>query len=504
MRRPRVSTVVGAGFVLWGVAIGLARLHDNSYLTHVATGRLILAHGVPTTDPYTFTAQGRPWVVESWLASLLYGVVERVAGGHGLQVMHGVLGAVLGGLGWVLTRPARQLVGRILAAAALLSVGTGYWSPRPLLIALVLLALLAVMAEADRGPLWPAVLVMWVWVNVHGSWPLALVYLVVRMAGRRAEGRGLGRLPALTGFSALGCALGAANPIGLRLLSYPLVVFTHHAAFSHIAEWETPDFSDPTNALFLGAVLLAVVLLVARRGTVEDVAVVAVFSAAALSASRNVPVAAVVLVPVLARGLAGLGTVDGTRRSVVTVAALGLLAVLGGALVDHALARPAFDLAAYPVTEVTWMQDHGLAPGRVVAPDYVGNYLEFRYGARAQVFVDDRVDVFPAAVERDYGTLLAGGPGWESVLDRHHVDVVLWPRSDPLASLLARAPGWREPVRDARWVVAVRRGAGAGRPAPARAARVVAGTPPATHGDGGPEAAGPGPDGPGGGANSQA
>ena len=88
MRSPRVSAVVGGAFVVWGTVVGLIRLHDNSFLTHVATGRLILAHGVPTTDPYSFTAFGHGWVVESWLASALYGFVERAAGGHGLQVLH--------------------------------------------------------------------------------------------------------------------------------------------------------------------------------------------------------------------------------------------------------------------------------------------------------------------------------------------------------------------------------------------------------------------------------
>ena len=82
MRTPRISTVVGGTFVIWGTVVGLERLHDNSFLTHVATGRLILAHGVPTRDPYTFTALGRPWVVESWLASVLYRGVENLASGH--------------------------------------------------------------------------------------------------------------------------------------------------------------------------------------------------------------------------------------------------------------------------------------------------------------------------------------------------------------------------------------------------------------------------------------
>ena len=470
MRSPRVSTVAGGAFALWGLGVGLERLHDNSYLTHLATGRFILAHGVPTTDPYTFTAHGRPWVVESWLAEVVYRVVEMAWGAHGLQVLHGLLCLVLGALGWVLTRPARQLPGRIIVAAGLLAVGTGYWSPRPLLFALVLFAVLIVMVENDTGPPWAVVPLVWVWVNVHGSWPFALAYLLLRLAGRRADGVPLGRLPRLVGFAVVGAVLGALNPIGPRLVAYPLTVLTHHQAFSHIVEWQSPSFSDAVNVALLAMVLLGVILLVARRGTIEDALVLTLFTGAALAASRNVPVAALVVTPVLARGMAGLGTIDGTGRGVVAGAALVVLGALGIVMVAGVVKHPAYNLATYPVDEVTWMQDHGLVPGRVAAPDYVGNYLEWRYGTRAHVFIDDRVDIFPAAVNRDYDVLLDGAQGWQAVLARYRFTAVLWPRSEPLASLVAEDPDWKVRVLDRHWVVAVpgphRAPAGAPSPAP--------------------------------------
>jgi hypothetical protein len=456
VRTPRVSTVVGATFVIWGTVVGLERLHDNSFLTHVATGRLILAHGVPTTDPYTFTALGRPWVVESWLASVAYRGLENLAGGHGLQVMHAVLCALLGALGWMLTRPARQLGGRILAGCALLAVGTGYWSSRPLLIALVLFAVLVVMVETDKGPPWALVGLMWVWLNVHGSWPLGLGYLLLRMIGRRIDGTEQGRLPRLLGFGVVGAALGGVNPIGLRLVAYPLSVITHHAAFAHIVEWQTPSFSNPVNVAFLVEVLLAVILLVARRGTVEDVLVVALFGAAALLASRNVPVAALLVTPVLARGLAGMGTIDGARRGLVPAVGLVALVGLGVVLTVGAVGRPAYNLSLYPVQEVSWLEQHHLVPGRVATTDYVGNYLEFRFGTRADAFIDDRADVFPPAVEKDYGVLLSGSAGWRQVLARYRFDVVLWPRSEALASLISEDSGWKVQMSDRHWVVAVR------------------------------------------------
>jgi len=455
VRSPRVSTVAGGAFALWGLGVGLERLHDNSYLTHVATGRLILAHGVPATDPYTFTAHGRPWVVESWLAEVLYRVVELAWGAHGLQVLHGLLCLALGALGWVLTRPARQLPGRIIAAAGLLAVGTGYWSSRPLLMALALFAVLIVMVENETGPPWAVVPLMWLWVQVHGSWPFALAYLVLRLAGRRADGKPPGPVPRILGFAVGGAALGALNPVGPRLVAYPLTVLTHHQAFSKIAEWQSPNFSDPVNVVFLAMVLLAVILLVARRGTIEDALVLTLFSGAALAASRNVPVAALVVTPVLARGVAGLGTLDGTERGVGAGAVLVVLAALGFVMAAGALRHPAYDLSAYPVAEVTWMQDHGLVPGRVAAPDYVGNYLEWRYGTGAHVFVDDRVDIFPSAVIGDYDVLLGGEQAWKSVLARYRFTAVLWPRNEPLASLVAEDPAWSVRVLDRHWLVAV-------------------------------------------------
>ncbi len=455
MRSPRFATVVGAAFVVWGLAIGLVALHDNSFMTHLATGRIILAHGVPTADPYSFTAHGYPWVAESWLASVLYALVERADGGHGLVLLHAALAAVLAGLTWVLTRPARTLVGRVMAAALALSVGTGYWSSRPLLIALVLFAVVVVMVETDRFSPWTLVPVMWLWVNVHGSWPFGLAYLVVRGLGRLADHRDLGRLPRLLGALGLGAVVALANPYGLRLLTYPLIVLTHHQAFSHIVEWQSPSFSDPVNVIFLVEVLAALVLLVARRGSIEDALVVAVFTATALSASRNVPVAAMVATPVLARGLAGLGTFDGARRAAAAAVGLVVLCGLGALLVVGAMGRPAWDLAAYPVSEVTWMQDHGFVPGRVVAPDYVGNYLELRYGARASVFIDDRVDMYPLRVESAYMVLLGGTSGWRGVLSGYRASAVVWPTNEPLAGLVSEDPQWRVVLRDRRWVVAV-------------------------------------------------
>jgi hypothetical protein len=462
LRSPRLSTVVGAALALWGLGVGLLRLHDNSFLTELATGRLILGHGFPHSDPYSFTAHGHVWVLESWLASVLYAGLDKGWEGHGLQLLHGALAVTLTALVWRLTRPARALPGRILATAVALVVGTGFWSPRPLLIALVALATLVVLSEEPRWPAWLAVPLLWIWMQVHGSWPFAIGYLVVRIIGRGLERQPLDHLPRLLGAAGVGILLGLANPYGWRLLAYPLVVFTHHQAFSRVVEWQSPNFSSPVNAVFLAGALLALVLAAARRSPLEDGLVAAVFLAAACVASRNIAVASLVMVPVLARGLSGLGTLTGERRGPATVAAFVLIVLVGASMVTGALRSPAFDLSGYPVRAVTWMQRQHLIPGRVATQDFVGNYLEYRYGTRASAFIDDRVDMYPEGVERAYAQLLGGAPQWRSVLDRYDIRAVLWARSQPLASLVSVDSAWRVVYRDNGWIVAVRtKGTGA-------------------------------------------
>jgi hypothetical protein len=139
------------------------------------------------------------------------------------------------------------------------------------------------------------------------------------------------------------------------------------------------------------------------------------------------------------------------------VVVLALVAVL---VVRTALAQPAFDLTPFPVDAVSWLDQNGLRRPDLplLSPDTVGNYLELIDGRQARVFMDDRVDMYPKAVVDDFVLLQQGHPGWRAVLDRHGVDLVLWPKALPLAGVLAESTDWRTLYQDGTWTVACRRG----------------------------------------------
>lgn len=461
-RAPALSAVVGAAFVVWGVALGLGALSDNSFLTHLATGRLILDRGsIPGTDPFSFTAGGEPWVVQSWLAAVLYGAAEELGGGFGLRLLMALTTAALAALVWRLTRPAGTLIGRVAVSGLVLGIGTLLWEERPYLIGLVLLATVLLAAEGGLDPRW-LVPVMWIWANSHGSFPLGLVLLASLAAGRRLDRASADRAreagPELRclAWAAAGAVLAGVNPLGPRLLVFPLELLSRQAVLANIAEWQAPTFSGLGQRLFLLEVVAAVVLLV-RRPRFRTAVPLVIFTAAALLGARNVGLAALVLIPGLARGVADLGTVTGEHRRPIHVVALGSFLAVAVVLVAGASRQADFRLDAYPVAAVRWLDDADLLEPdtRLVSRDFVGNYLGALRGTDAPVFIDDRYDMFPTAVIEDYLDLLAGRPDWSAILDRHRTEAVLWNREEPLGALLAASPDWRVAYQDDDWLVAV-------------------------------------------------
>jgi hypothetical protein len=450
-----LSNAVGAGFALWGLLIGLAPLGDNSLFTHIATGRLILRDGFPHSDPYSFTASGEPWVVQSWLPSLLYAAVERIGGLLGLRMLGGLVAASLALLVWILTRPSRTLLPRIAVSATVMVIASAVWSPRPLLFGLLFFGFTMLVLERH---LHPALLlpVFVLWVNSHGSFAFGLLLLVLVGIGCRLDGAATGGVRRALAWAAGGTALGVLNPYGLELLLFPTRALERQAALREILEWQAPSFQSAWTRAFMALLALAVIAL-CRRPSWRAAVPLVVFGLAALIASRNIAFAALAMVPGCARGLASLGSLTGAKANgparvvwAATLALTGVVTVVG-------VQGPDLELHAYPVTAVAWWERGANAGGRnLVTQDVVGNYRELILGPGAKVWIDDRFDMFPGRLVADHRVLLHAGPGWERVLDRWAVDAVLWERATPLGSVLAEHSSWRIAYADERWMIVER------------------------------------------------
>ena len=478
LRRIRfdLGTLCGLTVALVGLSIGGRRLGDNSFFTHLATGRETLDNGFVREDVFTWTSAGDPVVVQSWLASVAYAVADDVGGLGAVRALMAATAGALAVLAWILTRRSEALVVRVAVMAPVLYLGLRLWTERPLLLGLLMFATLSVVVEKDRPTRW-LVLVGALWVGVHGSWPLGLVLLAATAVGARLDGDsdGMGAIRRSAGWFGLGVAVaGVLNPYGPRLLVFPLELLGKQETLGLVAEWQSPRFDSLWTRTFLVLVILAIVA-VARRARWRLTLPMVVFVAAALVSRRNMAVAVIALTPVLAYGLPGpaelLRAVEGRWRIPVssldaasrlherhTSPAIRLATMALGVLIIAiplvGLRGPHMDLNGYPVEAVNVLDQRGYMSGntRIVHPDYVGNYLGLRYRSPVAWF-DDRYEVHDSALIEDYVTLLRGRSGWREVLERWNAEVLVWPATSSLGDLVVSDAGWVGIYEDEDWAV---------------------------------------------------
>jgi hypothetical protein len=470
-RVPGVEALVVATLGVFGFRVGIRAISDNSAFVHLRTGiEMVRTWHIPRSDPYSFTAHGLPWTVQSWFASLLYGLAYHVGGflfGTGGQ-LHTELflqGALMAALAVLIARLARTGVAvRTMASAGVAVLfGAVFWSPRPLVIGLLGLVLLITVVESEANPWW-IVPITWVWVNSHGSFPLGALWLGLVYVGAVLDSRTLVRRlwPYLLAEVA-GLVVSVVNPIGFHLLTFPLTVEQKASVFRNVVEWRSPNFQTGDGIYALVLIVLALVIVLRARLAWSDILPVVAFLAAGLYSLRFIAPAAVVLAPVLGRALRPRAPVaerppdpglDALSRLV--AACLALLVLVFGVL---SLRGSGLDLSTYPAAAESWMASHGyLDPSlhRVAEQDVVGGYLILLRGSRGRVFIDDRVDMYPVSVSDDYDTLLHAQPGAAAVLDKYRVDTVLWDRHLALPGLLLTDGGWRTAYEDKGWIVLVR------------------------------------------------
>ena len=80
---------VTAGGIMFALVLFLPPiLNDSDTLWQVRAGERILDHrAIPSTDPFSFTAGGRPWLPHEWLAETFMALAFRVGGFRGIMVL---------------------------------------------------------------------------------------------------------------------------------------------------------------------------------------------------------------------------------------------------------------------------------------------------------------------------------------------------------------------------------------------------------------------------------
>jgi hypothetical protein len=483
-----------AAFVLYALAlavvftIALSSLTEFDFWWYLASAeRILVTRSVPDVDPFSYTAEGRPWINHMWASQLLVWAGWHTGGRLVLILVKAALVAATFGV--VLATMRRRGVHPVVAAAVTLVAawaGWEFWDVRPQVVTYLLLAVyLYVLREGwDARPrtLWWLPVLMVPWANLHAGFVTGLAVIglmglgaaLPRLADQAQRRAGVRVLGLAAGVGAMATLASLLNPFGIRAILFPLEVVNTRLFMSTTAEWYSPNFHNPA---YQGFELMLLLLIPAfawgrQRLGAPDVLVALVFTHLALSSSRHLPLFAVAVAPLLADSLeaairqlwarrpAGWDVSGLARRhfpsfwprltapgapATVLAAVLVVGLVPGWASLLEPIRNPFLqDLneRRYPGETMQFIRSERLPAPLFNSYAWAG-YELWRLYPDYRMFIDGRTHVYGQEILQDFVEVTNLGARWRTVLDKWKVQTILTERASPLAQALAAVGGWR-------------------------------------------------------------
>jgi hypothetical protein len=470
---------LGLAIVLPGLASLLAPLSSVDLAWQLRAGESILGgSGIPRVDTFTFTVAGQAWTDQQWGAQVLLTLVYRFGGWSALVVLRAALIATAWALLVLAIRwTAPTLGGRTVAILALAAfvVTAPALALRPQLVGVLLFYLtLALLAARRTRPrlLWAIPVVTVAWANLHGSFVFApllvgLAWLDDLVVDRQAANLSR-RVGAITVLATL------VNPFGPWVLAYVAGLSANRDLAARVTEWQPPSIGDPTGLPFFLSLAAVIAVLARRRRLPAPPAALTllVFALLGLATGRAVAWWPAVAVVTLASELKNDGALQRRARvplrstgptatnarilACLLLAAIPLLPVWRPPDSDLGLGAPRGLLAQAPPGITDELRGMARPGDRIWNPQPWGSWLELAMPAVPIAF-DSRIELFPRSVWTDHDTVAAGLPGWEAVLDRWGVTIVVASRDAlPLRVALGNSLAWRQAHEDTDGVIFVR------------------------------------------------
>ncbi len=443
--------------VLLGIAFFLTFNYlDPDFGWHLRTGQLILQQGPPHVDWYSFTMPQYPWVDHEWLMDVGIWQVYNSAGIRGLQFLF----LVIYTLSFFIIRDRRWPWWAFVPPVFLGYLATiEFLGIRPQLFTVFFIALLLkivdLFLEKNSKLIYFLPLLFLAWANLHASFFAGLFILCIVITCqliKKAPPKKIGLLLAITAASFLATLV---NPYGVRIYNEVFSVVGDNYLKFHIAEWMPLPLTGfkPLIILYLAMVVgLGAVLY--RKINFTWLVLSAVFLLLSISSIRYFLLFVMVSLPMVCQGLWQLGQVMDPRKiaaefkqgslfakAMYVMPAL-VFAVLFGIycwqVAEPRLSAPSPNF--YPEKAISFLKT--LPASDHILNDYSwGGYLIWKMPER-KWFIDGRMPSWrlPAQagqdgrfVFKDYMDIMAAEPGFEQLLQKYDVNMVLIPASSQFA-----------------------------------------------------------------------
>jgi hypothetical protein len=435
---------------------------DPDFWWHLTTGNWMLGHhDVPRHDLFTYTVPQNRWIAHEWLGEIMMAALFAVGR---LPLISLAFGAITAAGFILIFRAIDRRVNFVIAALALalgVAASNPIWGPRLQMVTFALAALTYLwikrFCEGQGRALYALPLVMVLWVNLHGGFVIAYVFLGVTLTAelikallKRPDALPGRRLQHLALILVGSIAAAILNPNGWDIYLYPFQTQLSGVQQKLIVEWFSPNFQLPEIRIFEGIIFLLLIgLALARRIELRQLLLLLTGLALALQSVRQLALFTIVAVPALAdywqQAWERIRIIRMPRRPpasalTFTVNALVLLvlcATVAIASLPSLVQRVDGKLIArdFPVKAADFLAAHP-APGHMLNSYGWGGYLAYRLSPGQPVFIFGDAALSGDKLLTDYAHLQFLSSDEPALLAKYQVNWVIFHSGDPIITAL--------------------------------------------------------------------
>jgi len=407
---------------------------------HLQMGNLIMLHGVPATDPFSFTMSSYPFVDHEWLSDVLLAESYKYLGMFWLSGIFSMLALASLLIQNSLIRKHNSLLPIFLASIVLL----GFVGIRVQVITWLLFSILLYMIFTPKiwdkfGKFLPLFFILWV--NLHGGFGIGIFLLGLFVLFDFLETKLFQKKNLLILLLSLGATL--VNPYGYRIWWEIWQQLSDTHLHSVIAEWMPGVFM--LSPAFWLIIVISFIFFVRYFNVYSlfERTLYFILLLNSMATIRNIPFFAIVTIPLIGKGfnlfleevrsipLAQIRWEKAYKGLIILTSFLiipSTFILLGP---QHMSTEDEF----YPSAAVGYLKKYQTS-GRVFSSYNWGGYLIWKLPEK-KVFIDGRMPSWRWDTSNpqdsdyaysDYEGILAGRLSFQKEAFKYNIDTVLWPK----------------------------------------------------------------------------